>query len=418
MNTNVSNFNSFGHVKGALRAASKTALNFTGEKAEDTLPACISINLDWFHYSGECLQPEPVENQDIYWVSDTMALEYKRQGTPNYKHSYTVILEGEPVANLHTHARDNKKMKVNRAKVELMNHVLYTTEWLNIYDQINEHVCVIPDTPGRMDIALDGVNHLNQFLNCYFKQGQHNQTIHKLGKAKGHPGVMGASMLFEYFRIGSAQKVISVYNKTKEIDQKSNKQYIRQVWESCGLDMKTDNFRCELRLKGEAIKEIKDFDVRKLTNPVYLLEIFKTQIENFFEFIILQGDKNVSRCKKIDLFNFKNMRITALDKVKRTVQRGCYKAKLAIHNGIANILLHHTRGTEKIAAAMNHIQDQLEIYQLHRFYETKLPDWIATYKANLFDMPGAYRQPAGPRVQPQPLLNMEFFAGIVAGIYK
>lgn len=419
MNTYVDNNNSFSHVKGALRSASKTDLNFTSEKASNSLPDCISVNLDWFQFTGASLIQEPIENQDIYWVSDDLALEYKRQGTPNYKHSYTVILDGEPVANLHTHTRDQKKIKEARVKVELMNHVLYTTEWLNIMDKICNDVVIVPENITRVDIALDGVNHLHQFLNCFEKQTQYKKTIHKLGKAYFEPKRMdNATMLYKGFKVGTSKKVITVYNKTQEIEQKSNKQYIRRVWESCGLDMEVDNYRCELRMKGESIKEIAEFDYRRLVDPYYLLQIFKTQIENFFEFAIVdKADANVSRWKKIDLFNFKNLKITVLDKVKRTVQRGAYKAKLAIHNAIANILLHNTRGKEKIHAAMNHVADQLEIYDLRRFYEKKLPEWISTYRSNLFDMPGAYRQPAADLVY-QPLLNMEFFAGIVAGIYK
>lgn len=424
----------FSGLRSATKAVSKTACNFTGQIEAMQLPDCVSVNLDWFHFSADCNHPEPKPDEQVYWLTDSICLQYQNRGTPIYNYSYVIILHGEPVANLHTHSKNPKIVKAGKVKIELHNHILYTTEWQQIMDEICQALGATPTVYGRIDIAIDGVNHLFPFLNIYVKQKRDmeymmnginpgNNTMNVMpnyiamkGKARVDAKVLTrGNMLFQNFKIGNSDKVVSIYNKSQEIDRRSNKEYIRRVWQGAGLDTTKDVWRCELRMKSGAIKNIKDFNFRRLQDPFYLLQIFKTQIENFFEFVFTRPGENISRAKKIDLFNFNKLRITCLDKIKRTVQRGAYKAKMAIHNGIANILLQHTKG-EAINHALNHIADQIHLYDLGLYYKRKLGEWCKMYQLAPIskESSGKHSQTAAATLH---LLDMDYWDKCRLGVF-
>lgn len=378
-----------------LQSASITDCNFTSENASNALPYSVSVNLDWLHFQAECGLPEPVEGQNIYWMNNDIALEYQNSGTPVYKHKYKIIRAGEPAGTIMTHSRNLKMIKGNRVKIEIDNHVLYSSEWLNIVNEICYVLKATPTVYGRIDIAVDGCNHIPLFLNKFLfqqkKQQKHidmasglvsrpyNNRVEMKGRADIKPQLYNKHTgHFDYFRIGSASKKLVVYNKTKELER-SHKEYIRQTWEKCGVDTTVDTYRCELRLDSQALATIKDFDINKLIDPYYLLQIFKTQIKNFFEFVKMQNDSNVTRAKEIDLFQFKKLKVTLLDKIPRAIVYGAYKAKMAIHNAAKNILLNFYP-KDRIIHAFNHIKNEIDLYDLQRYYLKRLPQWIESYQ--------------------------------------
>jgi hypothetical protein len=398
------------HRKKSLqRTASKTVRKFTGFFSADALPQAVSVSLDWLSMQCECLLPEPAENQGPVWLTDNVVLEYLQRGTPVYKHSYTVYLDGESVANVHTHGRNDKIIKPGTAKLEILNHVFQSSTLHDVIDQV-QTACKMPVVKNysEIHIALDGANHVHEFLNNYIRQKKNPKIapdLMSLGswsqqnrvRMKGKANVdckrfNRATGDFDNFKVGTGKKYLTVYNKTSEL-LKSHKSYIKDMWDRAGLDTANGRtiWRCELRMKSGAIKEIKDFDIKKVNDPNYLLQIFRTQLENFFHFVLIEGDGNVTRARNIDLFQFFKLKVPMLDKIPRAIVRGAYKAQMAIHNAYANVRLKMLKTYDQVNAALQHITDNVQLYNLDDWYQRKKLDWDCKYLVHAY-APEDYRE--------------------------
>lgn len=393
---------------GVQRAASKTARKFKSYFAQDALPHCISVVLDWFSCMVFCNWPIPENAGQVQFVDDDIAVEYIGKGTSLFNYSFKVYLWGEPVAMFHSGTKNEKIIPVGVAKLEIMNHVLYSGEFLDVLARVMQ-ACKMPDIKNisRIDIAIDGANHVHTFFNKYIdvvkRQGMARlQTlgaynplpnIHLKGKARVHAKMLNKRTgMFDNFQIGSSKKKFVLYNKTSELER-SHKEYIRQVWEKSGIDTTVPVWRCELRLSSEAIREIKTFDINQLQNPMYLLSVFKTQCENFVHFVDMEGQSNVTYATTIDLFQFEKLRIPILEKIPRAVVDGAYKAKMAIHNAVKQVIQikdninKSAKELLNVQAALQHVSDNINIYNLERWFRNKIEEWNNAYSIPHFRQP-------------------------------
>ena len=390
------------------RARSKTARKFKSYFGHDALPHCISVVLDWFACMVFCNWPAPEKANEITFVDDDIAIEYTGKGTPVFNYSFKVYLWGEPVAMFHSHSKNETIIPVGVAKLEILNHVLYSGDLLETLSRVMQ-ACKMPEIKNisRVDIAIDGANHVHKFLNRYVdivkrqgvarlqSLGAYNPTptIHLKGKARFHAKMLNKHTgMFDNFHIGGSKKKFTLYNKTSELER-SHKEYIRSVWEKAGIDTSTDVWRCELRLTSEAIKEIKDFNINNLQNPMYLLSIFKTQCENFVHFVDMEGQTNVTYATTIDLFQFEKLAVPMLHKMPRAVVDGAYKAKMAIHNAVKQVIQirddvsKSAKEMLNVQAALQHVSDNIKIYNLERWFRRKIDQWNERYSYPNFGTP-------------------------------
>jgi hypothetical protein len=376
------------------RTASKTVRNFTSDFGGNAIPDCVSVSLDGLSIMVECGLSEPAKDQPIMSLDDDTVIEYLQRGTPVFNHSSVIYWHGEPVANIHTHGKNEKIIKPNTAKIEILNHVLYSTSVMEVLNHVMT-VCKCPaiKNVSTLHIAIDGVSHIHTFLNSYVRQkpssrfanlstiGTWRQETRVRMKGKANLDCKRFSRrdgMYQNFKVGSARKSLVVYNKTSEL-QHSHKQYIKDMWDRVGIDQTGTVWRSEMRLTSQSIKEIKNFDLSKISDPLYLLQIFKTQCENFFQFVIVDGDSNISRARIVDLFQFERIKVPLLEKIPRAIVRGAYKAQMAIHNAFANILLKGYDSISSINAALQHITDNVELYHLEEWYYRKKEQWKQMY---------------------------------------
>lgn len=378
---------------GLRRTASKTVRKSTSYFGANELPRCIAVTLDWFTCSVDCLLPEPADDTPIIPLDNGHILRRKSSGTPVYKYSYEVILHGELVANIHTHGRTDKIAKPGTAKLEILNHVLYSSSFLSVLHEVMAACSVtsIRNT-SEVHIAIDGANHVHRFLNEFEAQNkrrgaqlrnlghyQHKKHVALKGKANWDSKRLDRKKgEYQNFKIGSNKKYITVYNKTSDMTARP-KSYIKDMWDKAGIDQTGTVWRCELRMKSEAVKEIKNFDLTRLNDPNYLLQIFKTHCKNFFDFVLIENDENLSRARGIDLFDFEKLKVTLLEKIPRAIVQGAYKARMAIHNAYANIRLGAYSTEESVKAALQHITDNAYLYHVEEWYYRKKEEWDALY---------------------------------------
>ena len=398
MNSINENTHTSTRVRGTLRAASRTVRKFTQFFGSDALPRAVSVHIDWLSFMVETFMAPPDPEQPNVMLNDRVGTQYIGHGSMNFLYSHNIILDGEVVGMIHTHTRNEVMIEKNSAKFEIKNQVLYSSEWTNVItDCLAAMDITYIKNITRLDIALDGANHITPFLNAFAHD--HSGRIGMKGRARLTPRMMDKkTKMFDGWQIGAGHKYITIYNKTREIDEKSHKEYIRDCWRRAGLDLEAENWRCELRLDSQAINSVKakettivepdgkekfffseGISLDRLSDPNYLLKLFKTHCENFFQFVVFEGDSNVTRARIIDLFQFEKLRVALLEKIPRAVVRGAYKARMAIHNAFSNILLKRYKGAAAIAAAWGQIHNEIELYDLNRYFEKKKPDWIALY---------------------------------------
>jgi hypothetical protein len=93
----------------------------------------------------------------------------------------------------------------------------------------------------------------------------------------------------------------------------------------------------------------------------------------------VENDTNVSRARVIDLLQFELMKVPLLAKIPRAIVQGAYKAKMSIHNAYMGLMKGLYRGDEAANAAVIHIKENLQLYNLDRWFFNKEPDWLELY---------------------------------------
>ncbi|GAA4366793.1 hypothetical protein GCM10023185_38190 [Hymenobacter saemangeumensis] len=317
-------------------------------------------------------------------MGEGVLLEWTGKGTPMMRDSFNVYLWGEKFGTLHANPRsEGKGLKPDSVALHIDNALLYTDHWYEDLQTVVQACGLYVKNVTRLDIALDGLNYIIDFLNLYQKQFEHNKRVHMKGKARFSAGVLDkTTMRYDHFKIGSgtSEKQISVYNKTKELER-SNKGYIEKYWQANGLENggpACPVYRVELRMRGKAVKEVKDFAIHKLTDYSFLFDLFRTGCNNYFEFTDTTGHRNVSRQAVIELIPFNALGARLLEKVPRPLTDGRYKAKMAVHLTVKDIVLDLIPEATR-PEALGVMKEQIERYDLYQWMSRRLPDWLKHY---------------------------------------
>lgn len=373
-----------------------------------------SIVLDWlsiyFKNIGliDCNDIAYTEGDEIR-LSETVVLKYCNSPTPHFKSTFELYMDNTKVAYLLTHSRNEKFFAKDIVKVEFINHTLYSGVWLEVYNLLKISGLRF-NKFSRIDIAIDGVAYLNKMLNYFQHQPSHffklkNQSVRR---AKFEGDVYNFKTLHnENFQLGNgnSDKMITLYNKSLEI-VKSGKEYIQDYWLLNGVikekndlnarknelsqrrkhgeqvfnldGLKKDIYRFEIRMRSEAIKQIKDLTVDKLFSKEYLMSIVRTQCKNFFE-MVHNDDSNVSRCTPIELLPYEKFEGKILNKIKRVERDLVRTTKNGIHADIKHIYRFgsKTQGEdlERINALIDHIRVGLWQYNLFNWLSDRLEQW-------------------------------------------
>lgn len=308
-------------------------------------------------------------------------LSHKGHGTSFYENSYDVLEGGIKVATFNCSPRSNKIMKAEASHLEIENSLLYTNFWLSVVEDITSSIGLQIKSYSRLDLAIDGLNYIPEFLNIYARQAPQQKIFHCLGRAKWNSLVLDhAALKYKAFKIGSntSEKQITVYNKTKELEQ-SNKNYIRHYWEKNGIATDGEVWRVEMRLKGKEINLIKHLSIQQLNNSKMMEQVFYNKAKKFFEFTYNDNDTNVTRQDRVKLINFKKEVMEPLEFAEKPHTDGRYKAKLALHEHSKCLITGYAGTDEERNTMVESIEFGIRKYELKEWYEKRLPDWINLY---------------------------------------
>ena len=389
----------------------------------------VCITLDWlsvYFVDKLGLVPEAVGIDDVKQITETISIRFFGKGTEHYKYTWHVLKNGEFLATILSHTRNEKFVKKGVIKIDFKNHLLYTASLWPLYYELIDVFKLEYKNIGRVDIAIDGLNYVMDFMNLYVKQEPDKKvmemcyeglrkvmkakkgTINKPVEMKGGRARLNCkvldrkSMKYQNFGLGvsSARKSISMYNKSLDI-VKSGKTYIQDFWIANGvcttvlpisalqpiykdredkiyLDGFENIYRFEVRLKGEMISQIKDFKVEWLKDKDWLMSIVKRMNQNYFEFVYYTFS-DISKCKPVDLMPYEMYDTKNVDLNEAKPKDDFYKTKLSLKKNVRQLYLGNLQAGDYGVAQM--LMFDISNFELEMWFNNHLPDWIKEYDA-------------------------------------
>lgn len=342
--------------------------------------------------------PKPEGGQATFQANGT-AISHTGKGAGAFQHLFDLFYEGETIGHLLAHPNPAHTIYDPKAvRVELSNNILYRAGFAAVLMQVLEDFELRVQTIAQLDLAIDGLNHLPDLLNAYQKQGT-DKDVRMVGARNAKnpmPKFQAAAfnhetMKYENFHIGNkATRVFVVYRKINELAMMSSaKTYIPEFWKANGLvgqdfdlfdawQSGLEIWRLELRMKSEAVKAVKNFDLAKLEDAGYLASIFRTQANNFLDFAwVDHGDTNQRRnleANRIPIIPYERLQGRLLEKSKRMPSDGLFKAKMTIsgyhERKFLGVLTPQAEESGKIL-----VREYVERYNLNSWLKRSLPRW-------------------------------------------
>lgn len=262
------------------------------------------LNLDWLTLYVDCSQDI---NGSLFVRKD---LEF---GTRQYRTISEYFINKERVATL-CHNPCSSILKEGTGLLKIDNNVFYKSGYQKVIESLLQDLNLKILSISRFDLCLD----FEIFDNGMQPQTLINQfitnEIWKIGTAKyriiGHQNLQH---IYDYLRFGSNTSDCSVYlyNKSLEMKEVKQKNYIMEQWKKANIGKNNDVWRLEISIKGNNIQtmgfkldKLRNFTLKDVTDTVFNHEIYYQLINKYFEFRINDGQIRKDRMKKLELFKY------------------------------------------------------------------------------------------------------------------
>ena len=272
-----------------------------------------------------------------------------------------IFRDGQKIATIFHTPYSPLIKEANEFSIKMENPILYgdwSRDVRNIFDAFKFEYRNLK----RVDLAADGFGVLEPMRLLKLEK------IAQVGRSMVNFTVNGGEGVSS-FLVGSrrSDRYCRAYNKNKEIDQSSKKYYIREYWQSNGIDQADfENVeRLELVLKGKAfaglfpgVTTLEDvFTV--LTDPDFIQSAMDAGLKNLYEFRTkVDSGKNVTRdAKRIFavkwfarslyplqlLYRHSTERIRSIQTTIKTAYQLFLKTKRPFYWGMASELIHNSK---------------------------------------------------------------------------
>lgn len=317
------------------------------------------INVDWFQIACTRDLSKPI-TEHMYFDGrltrddggyNRYQLQSPREFNALFNTCYLVTLHNFPIANLYLSPRPST-INPCVCLVKLANPILYGARWLWYLQDVMDGLGWRFHNISRMDLAIDfnyfaGELHPQEFINRYTAPDCDNYEVphyYRLGsnrfafiadkvhdRQSGHVGIKG-----EYLRWGSRSSGVCVYlyDKSKELNDKGGKEYIRDLWAMYGLEDndKEHVWRMEFSISNSATRvkrqltereqdelnaaksiarrTLSHLQIRKLSLDDFsaadaVQRIFWAYADVYARFKVIGTDTNTSRWDDVTLFEEK-----------------------------------------------------------------------------------------------------------------
>lgn len=331
------------------------------------------LNLDWLTLSGKTTAPEYVPHYRLGGI---------KNGGRIFSKCRSVIYKGKEIA-VFVSCPCSPILARDTAQITFRNWVLYDFDVCTYITNICRVAGFYPVSVTRLDVACDfqcfrsGIaptDFIKRFaLGKYVKNG---------GGNFGAMGKCGVSLEIETLTFGKRASGIycRLYNKSREQEEGVKKEWITKQWEQIGFNLNKPVWRLEFELRGKSIKlldketgEIGKLVISSILSRDYIINLFKMLVRDYFDFRIKTNDKNKSRWKRLDTFDFECcelVRVRAVD-----YERGGLREKILLKN---LHLFYERYGTDNLVQAneIGKIAERLEkMTGLGKWVNKHIDDW-------------------------------------------
>jgi len=264
----------------------------------------IVLNIDWLTLYVD------TSNLDYGRLFDIKHLDY---GTRQYRKITEFSIQGERICTL-CHEPASTILKENTGLLKFDNQVFYKHNYRNFLTNTCEMLGLKIINISRFDLALD----FELFDNGMSAQTLISQflanEVWKIGTQKyrciGH---QNDQHHHDYLRFGSNSSdcCVYLYNKSLEMREVKQKNYILAWWKNAKMGKDRDVWRLEVSVKGNNIKTLgykndnqRNFEIKDLLDFNNRHEIFYQFITKYFDFRINDGQARKDRMKRLNLFKY------------------------------------------------------------------------------------------------------------------
>jgi hypothetical protein len=250
------------------------------------------VNVDWLEFTAiSTIDLTGLYAGSIYKISDVLSLEITTDWAyynKNYNYCFRILYKKVDIGKFYAKVLDLYNISGRNSEFRIDNQTLYRHDLGDILKSINDGLMLNNTLIKKLDVCFDtDVDILAKFKNLYYDPNIQFRFKNKIR-------VNGTGNDDEELRIGSFKcgtKYISIYDKTKEINKASNKEYIRNIHHQV-FGYKSI-FRLELRI-GIKHPDRKNISVSNLHQSQYLETILNTYIPSMISFNDIKSNTNIS----------------------------------------------------------------------------------------------------------------------------
>lgn len=258
-----------------------------------------SINLDWveLHCEFDSLLFRNQYGTPDHSQYNDFAVRLREYGTRVYKHVSTIYYKHREFATLCYCPLSSQDtggiMNPRMCHIKLENSWCYDDRWFEVLMLALRVFRIKPKRVSRVDICCDV-----QYFECGLyaadlAQGLIRRKYYKIHQANwGAHGTDSSKLSWHSLSFGSKSSPVYTrfYNKSLELSQAKDKQYIREVWQQVGLSSGRDTWRIEFALTDTGREVIdqetgEQFDIplQSLADKQWLQGLFFHYAQHYFD---------------------------------------------------------------------------------------------------------------------------------------
>ncbi len=318
------------------------------------------VNVDWLEFTAiSTIDLTGLYAGSIYKISDVLSLEIITDWgyhSKNYNYCFRILYKKVDIGIFYAKVLDLFNISGRSAEIKISNQTFYRQDFGEILKSINDGLMLDNSLIKRLDICYDtDVDILSNFKNLFYDPSIKFRFKNKIK-------VNGTGCADEKLYVGSytsETKYINIYDKTKELNAKQNKEYIRTLHQNVfGYGT---IYRLELRLSYK-LPDRKNIIVTNLFQAAYLETILNTYYPSLINFTDKDGTD-------INLITLNNTGIKIKKVSKPTLMYGGKKHKSIINFLDEELLSNEFNGKRK---EMKSIRDTLlKKYALETWYKIR-----------------------------------------------
>ena len=337
------------------------------------------LSFDWVQFTAKCSNIEFAQKNLFLFQINQM-----QGGTQYFKNQFQITIlatnENLNFALVESEPRVSY-IKPDIVRVKIDNRYLYSKELKELCNSLCSELEMSFINFTRIDVCGDFQKNLKYKDNEKLLVAFGERKISIANKQKFTLFIANEKYTGVTFGSRSSGCSITIYNKTFELEIKSEKPWIRNHWAANGFDINAQTFRLEFSTKktNKTIQE--DFDIMPMPQSEFWFTKLDTldRLKEYFEYCYTTNFKAIkydytrrSRCKEIKLFNVAKSEVLNIPTCEAPKSDNYIKAHL---KRLATDILFYKKSGDELQAhfMLKHLENQLMKYGLVSWADSAMP---------------------------------------------